>query len=97
MLQKKEEGIRTKFTIPSFKIFPEIEKYNSLLKKNPTNNVAIKEGGFRTEFTIPSSKIFPEKENYNSYLKICPTKNVSKKREDFLQNSPFLLPKYFQR
>ena len=56
-------------------------------------------GGLHTKFTIPCSKIFLEIEKYNPYFKnISCKKRLQKKRGELVQNnSPFLIPKYFQR
>ena len=56
-------------------------------------------GGLHTKFTIPCSKIFLEIEKYNPYFKnISCKKRFQKKRGELVRNnSPFLIPKYFQR
>ena len=57
-------------------------------------------GGLHTKFTIPCSKIFLEIEKYNLYFKnISCKKRLQKKRGGGVvqNNSPFLIPKYFQR
>ena len=86
MLQKKG-ALRTEFTIPSSKIFPEIEKYNSSFKNISYKKCCKKRWVFQTEFTIihtrftykitiPRSIIFLGIEKYNAN----PFQNISCKK-----------------
>ena len=80
-------ALRTEFTIPSSKIFPEIEKYNSSFKNISYKKCCKKRRVFRTEFTIihtrftykitiPRSRIFLGIEKYNAN----PFQNISCKK-----------------
>ena len=96
MLQKIG-ALRTEFSIPSSKIFPEIEKYNPSSNYISYKKCCKKCGGIsyrkhRSQF----QNIFRDRKVEFLVQKYFLHKMLQKKRS-FVQNSPFLVPIYIQR